>query len=339
MAKFLVTGAAGFIGSHLTFRLLERGDEVIGVDNHNSYYDTNLKEARLARYQNHPNYIHIRMDLANRKATEDLFDKYVPTHVVNLAAQAGVRYSIEDPLAYIDSNIVAFAHVLEGCRRYKVNHLVYASSSSVYGSNQEMPFKENHNVDHPLNVYAASKKSNELMAHSYSHLYGLPTTGLRFFTVYGPWGRPDMALHKFTKAIIANEKIPVFNYGNHIRDFTYIDDVIEGLIHVLDGSLVINGSRKNKHLYSQDGTLPWRLYNLGSNNPIKLLDCISCLEKALGRSAKIEFLPQQPGDMHDTYASVDNLVNDFGYKPKTSLDKGVANFVAWYIDYYKVNCC
>ena len=332
--KVLITGAAGFIGSNLALRLLERGDSVIGIDNHNDYYDPAIKEARLARHANHPNYTHLRIDLADRKAIEAAFTDHKPQRAVNLAAQAGVRYSIENPLAYIDSNIVGFAHILEGCRHHGVEHLVYASSSSVYGANTTMPFSVHHNVDHPLSLYAASKKSNELMAHTYSHLYGLPTTGLRFFTVYGPWGRPDMALFKFTKAILAGEKIPVFNYGKHRRDFTYVDDIVEGVIRVLDRPAPPNPTWNGAQPDPGSSNAPWRIYNIGNNSPVELMDYIVALETALGRKAEMEMLPLQPGDVPDTYADVTDLVEQFDYKPATPVEQGVANFVAWYRDIF-----
>lgn len=334
--KVLITGAAGFIGSNLAVRLLERGDVVIGIDNHNDYYDPTIKEARLARQASHPNYTHLRIDLANRKAIEEAFRTHRPQRVVNLAAQAGVRYSIENPLAYIDSNIVGFAHILEGCRHNDIEHLVYASSSSVYGANTTMPFSVHHNVDHPLSLYAASKKSNELMAHTYSHLYNLPTTGLRFFTVYGPWGRPDMALFKFTKAILAGEKIQVFNYGKHRRDFTYVDDIVEGVIRVLDRPAPPNPAWNCAQPDPGSSLAPWRIYNIGNNSPVELMDYISALERALGKNAEMEMLPLQPGDVPDTYADVTDLVEQFHYKPATPVKRGVANFVAWYRHYYKV---
>jgi UDP-glucuronate 4-epimerase len=333
--KVLVTGAAGFIGSNLALRLLERGDTVIGIDNHNDYYDPAIKEARLARHASHPNYTHLRIDLADRKAIEDCFTTQRPQRVVNLAAQAGVRYSIENPLAYIDSNIVGFAHILEGCRHNGVEHLVYASSSSVYGANTTIPFSVHHNVDHPLSLYAASKKANELMAHTYSHLFGLPTTGLRFFTVYGPWGRPDMALFKFTKAMLEGKSFQVFNYGKHRRDFTYIDDIVEGVIRILDRpappNLAWNGAKPDP------GTslAPWRVYNIGNNNPVELMDYIAAIENALGKKAEMEMLPLQPGDVPDTYANVDDLIEQFDYKPATPVERGVAKFVAWYRQYFK----
>jgi UDP-glucuronate 4-epimerase len=334
--KVLITGAAGFIGSALALRLLERGDCVIGIDNHNDYYDPALKEARLARHADHPNYTHLRIDIADRRAMEACFATYTPQRVIHLAAQAGVRYSLENPLAYIDSNLVGFGHILEGCRHHGIEHLVYASSSSVYGANTLMPFSVHHNVDHPLSLYAATKKANELMAHTYSHLYGLPTTGLRFFTVYGPWGRPDMALFKFTRAILAGEKIPVFNYGRHRRDFTYIDDIVEGVIRVLDRPAQPNPAWSGDAPDPGSSRAPWRVYNIGNNHPVELMDYIAALEKALGRKAEMELLPLQPGDVPDTYADVTDLARDFGYRPATPVEQGVANFVAWYRNYFKV---
>lgn len=334
--KILVTGAAGFIGSNLSLRLLNRGDVVIGLDNHNDYYDPSIKEARLARHITHPNYTHLRIDLSNRKAMQDCFATFKPQRVVNLAAQAGVRYSIENPLAYIDSNIVGFTHVLEGCRHNGVEHLVYASSSSVYGANTSMPFSVHDNVDHPLSLYAASKKANELMAHTYSYLYKMPTTGLRFFTVYGPWGRPDMALFKFTKAILNGEKIQVFNHGNHRRDFTYIDDIVEGLIRVLDHPALPNPLWSGMQPDPGTSQAPWRVYNIGNNRPIELMEYIAALEKALGRKADMEMLPLQLGDVPDTYADVADLVEQFDYKPNTPIAQGIDSFVRWYCDYFKV---
>ena len=332
--KVLVTGAAGFIGSTLSMRLLGRGDQVIGIDNHNGYYDPALKEARLNRFIENPNYTHIRMDLADRKGMAALFEEHKPQGVVNLAAQAGVRYSLENPLSYIDSNLVGFGHILEGCRHNAVEHLVYASSSSVYGANTEMPFSVHHNVDHPLSLYAATKKANELMAHTYSHLYGLPTTGLRFFTVYGPWDRPDMALQKFAQAITKGETIKVFNYGNHRRDFTYIDDIVEGVIRILDRPAPPNPDWSSEKPDSATSSAPWRVYNIGNNNPVNLMDYISALEEALGKEAKKEFLPIQPGDVPDTYADVTDLVKEFDYKPNTSVKDGIANFAKWFSEYY-----
>jgi len=334
--KVLVTGAAGFIGSTLILRLLDRGDTVIGIDNHNDYYDPAIKEARLARYEDHCNYKHLRIDLADRAAMEDCFATHKPQRVVNLAAQAGVRYSIENPLAYVDSNIVGFAHILEGCRHHGVEHLVYASSSSVYGANTVMPFSVHQNVDHPLSLYAASKKSNELMAHTYSHLYQLPTTGLRFFTVYGPWGRPDMALFLFTKKILAGESIPVFNFGKHRRDFTYIDDIVEGIIRVLDRPAQSNDDWDSSIPDMATSKAPYRLYNIGNNSPVELMYYIKTLENCLGKKANLDLLPLQPGDVPDTYADIEDLIRDFNYKPETPVEEGVANFVDWYLDFYKV---
>jgi UDP-glucuronate 4-epimerase len=334
--KILVTGAAGFIGSTLVLRLLERGDTVIGIDNHNNYYDPVIKEARLARHAKHPSYTHLRIDLADRSAIESAFATHKPQRVVNLAAQAGVRYSIENPLAYIDSNIVGFAHILEGCRHNGVEHLVYASSSSVYGANTAMPFSIHQNVDHPLSLYAASKKANELMAHTYSHLYGLSTTGIRFFTVYGPWGRPDMALFKFTKAILAGEPIRIFNYGKHRRDFTYIDDIVEGVIRILDRPAPSNLEWNGETPDPGTSLAPWRVYNIGNNKPVQLMDYIGALEKALGKTAEKDLLPLQAGDVLDTYANVDDLVNQFHYKPATTVEDGISRFVAWYRDYFLI---
>jgi len=334
--KVLVTGAAGFIGSALTLRLLERGDKVVGIDNHNDYYDTALKEARLSRHVHHENYTHLKIDIADRVEVEACFRLYKPQRVVNLAAQAGVRYSIENPLAYIESNILGFAHILEGCRHNGIEHLVYASSSSVYGANVTMPFSVHHNVDHPLSLYAASKKSNELMAHSYSHLYKLPTTGLRFFTVYGPWGRPDMALFKFARAILSGEKVSVFNHGKHRRDFTYIDDIVEGIIRVLDRPAEANLGWSGVKPDPGTSSAPWRVYNIGNSAPVDLMDYIAALEAALGKKARFNFLPLQLGDVPDTYADVSDLIENFNYKPTTPVDEGVANFVAWYRDYFSI---
>jgi UDP-glucuronate 4-epimerase len=330
----LVTGAAGFIGSALTLRLLNRGNEVIGVDNHNDYYSPWLKEARLAKQESHSNYTHIRLDLADRKGIAELFKTHRPQRVVNLAAQAGVRYSLENPLSYIDSNLVGFGHILEGCRHNDVEHLVYASSSSVYGANTSVPFSVRDNVDHPLSLYAATKKANELMAHSYSHLYDLPTTGLRFFTVYGPWDRPDMALQKFARAIVNEETIQVFNHGNHRRDFTYIDDIIEGVVRVLDRPALSNSNWSSDNPDAGTSKAPWRVYNIGNNKPVNLMTYIGELENALGKKANKEFLPIQPGDVLDTWANVDDLIDQFDYQPKMTVDEGIANFVKWFIKYY-----
>ena len=332
--KVLVTGAAGFIGSVLSIRLLERGDTVIGIDNHNDYYDPALKEARLARHVDHPGYTHIRISLEDREGIANLFKEHKPQRVVNLAAQAGVRYSLENPLAYIDTNLLGFGNILEGCRHNEVEHLVYASSSSVYGSNTKMPFSVHDNVNHPVSIYAATKKANELMAHTYSHLYNIPTTGLRFFTVYGPWDRPDMALQKFAKSIEANKPIQLFNYGNHRRDFTYIDDIVEGVMRVLDKPAQPNPDWSGDNPDSATSSAPWRVYNIGNNNPVELKTYISELEKALGKKAEKELLPLQPGDVPDTFADVTDLVNDFGYKPQTSVQQGMNKFVEWFKYYY-----
>ena len=334
--KVLVTGSAGFIGSALSLRLLARGDEVIGIDNLNDYYDVELKKARLARTLAYPSFTDLRVDLHDREAVAEVFARWRPQRVVNLAAQAGVRYSIENPMAYVDTNLTGFAHVLEGCRHYDVEHLVYASSSSVYGANTEMPFSVHHNVDHPLSLYAASKKANELMAHTYGHLYGLPTTGLRFFTVYGPWGRPDMALFKFTRAILAGEPIEVFNYGKHRRDFTYIDDIVEGVVRVLDRLPQPDPAWSGERPDAATSSAPYRLYNIGNQQPVELMDYIEVLEHCLGKKAEKKLLPLQAGDVPDTYADVSDLVRDTGYRPDTSVEQGVARFVDWYRSYYGV---
>lgn len=334
--KIMVTGTAGFIGNHLALRLLERGDEVIGIDNLNDYYDVNLKLSRLARIKDHPGFTDVRLDIADRAGMETVFKKHQPQKVVNLAAQAGVRYSIQNPHAYIDSNIVGFINILEGCRHNNVEHLVYASSSSVYGANESMPFSVHDNVDHPLSLYAASKKANELMAHTYSNLYQLPTTGLRFFTVYGPWGRPDMALFLFTKAIMAGEKIDVFNYGKHRRDFTYIDDIVEGVIRTLDHNAEPNPNWSGETPDPGTSKSPWRVYNIGNQSPVELLSYIDTLERFLGKTVEKNLLPLQPGDVPDTYADVEALVTDVGYKPNTTIEQGIERFVAWYKEYYQV---
>ncbi|WP_018231914.1 NAD-dependent epimerase [Thioalkalivibrio thiocyanodenitrificans] len=334
--KVLITGTAGFIGNALALRLLARGDEVVGIDNLNDYYDVNLKKARLARVVGEPGFTDVRADISDRDAMEDTFAAHKPDRVVNLAAQAGVRYSIENPHAYVDTNLVGFVNILEGCRHHGVEHLVYASSSSVYGANTRMPFTAHDNVDHPMSLYAASKKANELMAHTYSSLYGLPTTGLRFFTVYGPWGRPDMALFLFTKNILAGRPIDVFNYGRHRRDFTYIDDIVEGVIRALDRIPGPNPDWSGDDPDSATSYAPYRLYNIGNNNPVELTHYIEVLEQCLGRKAEKNLLPLQPGDVPDTYADVRDLVDDTGYKPETSVEQGVANFVKWYREFY--NC-
>jgi len=334
--KVLVTGSAGFIGSALSIRLLDRGDTVVGIDNHNDYYDPKLKEARLARHENHPNYTHIRMNLEDREAMAELFANEGFDAAVNMAAQAGVRYSLENPLAYIDTNLVGFGHILEGCRHNKVGHLVYASSSSTYGLNTKQPFSTHECVNHQVSLYAATKKANELMAHTYSHLYDLPTTGLRFFTVYGPYDRPDMALQKFTRAIMAGEPITVFNYGKHRRDFTYIDDIVEGILRILNRPAPRNPDWDSDNPDPSTSSAPYRVYNIGNNNPVELMDYIEALESSLGKTAKKELLPLQPGDVPDTYADVDDLVEEFGYKPSMSVKQGVANFVQWYKEYNNI---
>lgn len=332
--KLLVTGAAGFIGSALSLKLLERGDEIVGIDNLNDYYDVNLKLARLDRLKDHSRFKFIKLDIADRAAVEDLFAREQFQRVMHLAAQAGVRYSITNPHAYIDSNIVGFINILEGCRHHAVEHLAYASSSSVYGANTKMPFSVHDNVDHPVSLYAASKKANELMAHTYSHLYKLPTTGLRFFTVYGPWGRPDMSPFLFARNILDGKPIDVFNYGNHRRDFTYIDDIVEGVIRVIDQPAQANPDWSSEHPDPATSFAPYRIYNIGNNNPVHLLTFIETLEKYLGNQAIKNLLPMQPGDVPDTYADVSDLVRDFGYQPSTSLDEGVGHFVRWYLDFY-----
>jgi UDP-glucuronate 4-epimerase len=332
--KVLITGSAGFIGSALSLRLLDRGDEVIGIDNLNDYYDVELKKARLARTLGHDSYTDVRVSLEDRDGIADVFREHQPQRVVNLAAQAGVRYSLENPHAYVDTNLVGFTNILEGCRHNGVEHLVYASSSSVYGSNTNMPFSVHDNVDHPVSLYAASKKANELMAHTYSHLYHIPTTGLRFFTVYGPWGRPDMALFLFTKNILAGKPIDVFNYGKHRRDFTYIDDIVEGVIRVLDKIPEPNPDWSGDAPDSATSSAPYRLYNIGNNQPVELMHYIEVLEDCLGKKAEMNLLPLQPGDVPATYADVDDLVRDVGYKPDMSVEQGIANFVAWYRDYH-----
>jgi UDP-glucuronate 4-epimerase len=332
--KILVTGSAGFIGSEVTLSLLNRGDEVIGIDNHNDYYDPKIKNDRVERHIHNPNYTHLRIDLSNREAIDEAFKKHKPNRVINLAAQAGIRYSIKNPLAYINSNIVGFAHILEACRHHNIEHLVYASSSSVYGSNTKIPFSTDQNADHPISLYAATKKSNELMAHTYSHLYSLPTTGLRFFTVYGPWDRPDMALQKFTRAIINGETIKIFNHGNHLRDFTFIDDIVEGVIRVLDNKSTSNPNWVSKNPEPNTSSAPWSIYNIGNNKPVKLIDYITTLEKFLEKKAEKIFLPIQPGDVADTWANMNDFSEKFKYYPKVSIEVGISKFVSWYRGYY-----
>ncbi len=330
-----MTGAAGFIGMHLSKRLLERGDVVVGLDDLNDYYDVSLKEARLNNLTDKENFSFVRLDLADRKGMVELFARDCFDVVINLAAQAGVRYSLINPHAYVDANLVGFMNVLEGCRHSGVKHLVYASSSSVYGANTAMPFSVHDNIDHPVSLYAASKKANELMAHTYSHLYRLPTTGLRFFTVYGPWGRPDMALFLFTKAILAGEPIDVFNYGRMRRDFTYIDDIVEGVVRVADRPAQPNPAWSGDVPDPGTSAAPYRLYNIGNNNPVELMRLIEVLEDALGRKTAKNFLPLQPGDVPATYADVDDLINDVGFKPATTIEEGVGRFVEWYRGYYQ----
>ena len=332
----IVTGSAGFIGFSLSLKLLKRGDNIIGIDNHNDYYDTKIKDARLKILNEYSNYKHYMIDIGDRESLNDVFKKHKIQKVVNLAAQAGVRYSMKNPLAYINSNIVGFAHILENCLIHKIDHLVYASTSSVYGANTKMPFSEHDSTNHPLSVYAASKKSNELMAHTYSYLYKLPTTGLRFFTVYGPWGRPDMALFKFTKKILEEKPIDVFNHGKHTRDFTYIDDIVNGIIKTLDNPATSNLKWDSNQPDPATSKVPWKIYNIGNNQPVQLMDYINALEKILEKKAKINFLPLQPGDVPDTYANVDNLMHKFNYKPSTPIKEGVYNFVKWYKNYYQI---
>jgi UDP-glucuronate 4-epimerase len=336
MRKILVTGAAGFIGFHLSQRLLDAGDTVVGIDNLNDYYDVNLKKSRLTRLENHRRFRFIRMDIADREGIAALFKKEAFELVAHLAAQAGVRYSIVNPYAYIDSNLVGFINILEGCRQQKVQHLVFASSSSVYGANTLMPFSVHHNVDHPLSLYAATKKANELMAHTYASLYNLPCTGLRFFTVYGPWGRPDMALFLFTKAILEDHPIDVYNQGNMKRDFTYIDDIIEGVYRVAAKIPAPNPKWQGDHPDPATSFAPYKIYNIGNNHPVELIYFIETLEKNLHKKAKKIFLPMQPGDVPATCADVDDLMADVGFKPATSIEEGIKKFLSWYKDYYKL---
>ncbi|TLU83226.1 MAG: NAD-dependent epimerase [Chlorobium sp.] len=333
--NILVTGAAGFIGYNVCRQLLDRGDQVTGVDNLNDYYDVSLKESRLALLQPYETFTFRKMEIADRQAMEELFRQGGFERVVNLAAQAGVRYSLINPYSYIDSNIQGFLNILEGCRHNGVKHLVYASSSSVYGANEAMPFSVHDNVDHPLSLYAASKKANELMAHTYSHLYNLPTTGLRFFTVYGPWGRPDMALFLFTDAILNDRPIKIFNHGKHRRDFTYIDDITEGVLRTLDHVAGPNPDWTGMNPDPGSSRAPWRVYNIGNSRPVELMDYIGALEKELGRTAIKEYLPLQPGDVPDTYADVEQLIQDVHYRPETTVEEGIKKFVLWYREYYR----
>ncbi len=332
--KVLVTGTAGFIGSHVAIRLIERGDQVVGFDNLNDYYDVNLKKARLARFQDHSNYTHLTADLADRAAVERAFAEHQPQRVIHLAAQAGVRYAAENPHVYVSSNVTGFLHVLEGCRHHDVEHLVFASTSSVYGANTKMPFSEHQPTEHPLTLYAATKKANEQMAHAYAHLFGVACTGLRFFTVYGPWGRPDMALFLFTKAILAGEPIQVFNHGRHKRSFTYIDDIVEGVVRASDR---VPGKNEAWGGIAPDpatsGAGPYRLYNIGSRQSVELMRYIEVLEQCLGRKAEMQMLPLQAGDVPETEAACDDLVRDVGYEPRVGVEQGVAEFVRWYLGY------
>ena len=332
--KVLLTGTAGFIGSHVALKLLERGDEVIGLDNLNDYYDVTLKEARLARFSGHPRYTHVHADLADRDAVEATFATHKPQRVINLAAQAGVRYAAQNPHVYVSSNVTGFLHVLEGCRHHDVEHLVFASTSSVYGANTTMPFSEHQSTEHPLTLYAATKKANEMMAHSYAHLYGIPSTGLRFFTVYGPWGRPDMALFLFTRAILAGEPIKVFNHGHHSRSFTYVDDIVEGVVRALDHPPEPNAQWNSADPDPASSNVPYRIFNIGSSANTPLLRYIEVLEQSLGRKATLEMLPLQAGDVPDTFADCADLETELGYRPKVMVEEGVANFVAWYRGYY-----
>ena len=333
--KILVTGAAGFIGFHTSQILLERGDEVVGLDNLNDYYDVSLKHARVDMLKRSGNLRFVKLDLADRSGMAELFAREKFNRVINLGAQAGVRYSIQNPSAYIDSNVVGFANILEGCRHNGVEHLVYASTSSVYGANTKMPFSVHQNVDHPLSFYAATKKANELMAHTYAHLYQLPTTGLRFFTVYGPWGRPDMALFLFTKNILEGKPIDVFNYGNHRRDFTYIDDIAQGVVRSMDRVATGNPEWNSDEPDPASSKGPYRLYNIGNSAPVELLKYIEAIENCLGKKAQKNLLPLQQGDVPDTFADVEDLVRDVGYKPATPVEEGVRRFVEWYVSYYK----
>jgi UDP-glucuronate 4-epimerase len=331
----LVTGAAGFIGYHVSKRLLERGDEVLGLDNLNDYYDPSLKEARLEMLRANSKFRFVKLDVSDREGMASLFAEEKSIRVVHLAAQAGVRYSLTNPYAYTSSNIEGFLNILEGCRHNGVDHLVYASSSSVYGGNTRQPFSEHDNIDHPVSLYAATKKANELMAHSYAHLFGVPSTGLRFFTVYGPWGRPDMALFKFTRGILAGEPIPVFNNGNMIRDFTFIDDIVEGVVRVLDRPPQPDAVWDKDDPDPATSWAPHRVFNIGNNKPVQLLDCIAALERALGRKATLDMQPMQPGDVPSTMADVSELEKAVGFRPRTSIEDGIARFVSWYRDFYR----
>jgi UDP-glucuronate 4-epimerase len=332
--KILLTGVAGFIGFHTARALLARGDVVLGIDNLNDYYDVGLKHARLAQLRDEPRFRFVKLDMADRRALAELFIAEAPERVVHFAAQAGVRHGMTHPHVYADTNLTGFLNLLEGCRHNSVQHLVFASSSSVYGANTAMPFSEHQNVDHPLSLYGATKKANELMAHSYAYLYRLPVTGLRFFTVYGPWGRPDMVLFEFSKRMLADEPIDVFNHGRHRRDFTYIDDIVEGVVRTLDKTAAPAPTWDSRHPDPASSSAPYRIYNVGNNQPVELLHVISCLERALGRKARMNFLPLQPGDVPSTCADIDALVEDIGYRPMTKIEDGIARFVAWYRSHY-----
>lgn len=332
--RILVTGTAGFIGNHVAIQLLKRGDEVVGIDNLNDYYDVRLKQARLSRISDHPAFTDIRADISDRDAVIQSFQQQKPQAVVHLAAQAGVRYSIDNPYAYIDSNITGFLNIIEACRHNQVGHLVYASTSSVYGANAKQPFSVHASVSHPMSLYAATKRANELMAHTYSSLFKLPTTGLRFFTVYGPWGRPDMALFKFTKAILAGQPIDVFNHGNHRRDFTYVDDIVEGVIRALDRPATASSEWDAMNPDPATSYAPYRLYNIGNSSPVELMKYIELLEQYLGKTAEKNFLPLQPGDVPETHSDVSDLARDVGYQPATPIEVGIRNFVDWYMSYY-----
>jgi len=334
--KLLITGAAGFIGFHLSKKLLEEEYQVIGVDNLNDYYDPGLKNARLEILDGYNNFSFHKVDLKDKAEVDNIFETYKPTHVINLAAQAGVRYSIENPYAYVDSNLIGFMNILEACRNFPVKHLIYASSSSVYGGNRVVPFSTSHNVDHPVSLYAATKKSNELMAHTYSHLYGIPTTGLRFFTVYGPWGRPDMAYFSFTRDIIAGKPIKVFNHGKMERDFTYIDDIIEGIVRLMDRIPAANKDWDETKDDISTSFAPYKIYNIGNNEPVSLLRFIEILEVKIGKKAEKIYMDMQPGDVLRTYADVSDLERDIGFRPSTSLEQGLGEFVKWYKDYYRI---
>jgi UDP-glucuronate 4-epimerase len=334
--KVLVTGSAGFIGSALSLRLLERGDEVVGIDNLSDYYDVQLKRARLARHADHPGYRHVHADLADARAVDDVFAAHKPERVVNLAAQPGVRYALQNPHIYVSSNVTGFLHVLEGCRKHGVEHLVYASTSSVYGANTKMPFSVHDSTEHPVSLYAATKKANEMMAHSYAHLFGIPCTGLRFFTVYGPWGRPDMSPFLFIRAILSGQPIPVFNHGRHSRDFTFIDDIVEGVVRTLDRIARPSPEWSGDAPDPAVSRAPYRLYNIGNQQPVQLMRYIEVLQECLGKQAQLELLPLQPGDVPDTEADVSDLIAEVGYRPQTSIETGVGRLVDWYRSYFHV---